>query len=88
MSAETIKSSLVKLRESLDNAGEVDAETLALAQSLELDIQKLLDAESENPPLNSSVDVAMALETRFEQEHPRTAGIVREIINALHKMGI
>lgn len=86
MSNDSIKQALIKLRESLDEANEVDEETLALAQSLEIDIQKMLDSESAE--VSSSVDVAMSLETRFESEHPVAASIVREIINALHKMGV
>ncbi len=86
MSNDNIKQALIKLRESLDDANEVDEETLALAQSLEVDIQKILDSESAE--ITNSMDVAMSLETRFESEHPMAASIVREIINALHKMGV
>ncbi len=88
MSNESIKASLIRLRESIDESDSVDEETLALAQSLEADIQRVLDTEHGTMPVDSSVDAAMALETKFEADHPVTAGIVREIINALHKMGV
>lgn len=83
----SIKRSLNKLQQLLDSSG-VDGETLALAQQLEADIQQTLDENSGEPNINSSVDLAMALESRFELEHPVAAGCVREVINALHKMGI
>ncbi len=87
MSEDTIKASLLKLKQQLDTTESVDEETLAIAQSLEVDIQKLLDTNEANN-IDSSVDIAMSLETRFESKHPTAAGIMRELINALQKMGI
>ncbi len=87
MSEDSIKTSLLKLQEQLANTESVDPETLAIAQELEANIQTLLDKESESD-VGSSVDTALSLEARFESEHPTTAAIVREIISALHKMGI
>lgn len=87
MSADSIKEALQKLREQIDSAESVDEETLSLAQSLEVDIQKLLDAEADDPE-NSPVNLANSLEARFETNHPVAAGIVREIVNTLQKMGI
>ncbi len=87
MSEDSIKNSLIKLQEQLAKTGSVDPETLAVAQQLEANIQQLLDKETEND-LAPSMDTAMSLEARFESEHPTAAGVVRELINALHKMGI
>lgn len=88
MGEQSINSALIKLRESLDNTDEINEETLSLAQDLELDIQQILNKDKENPPIENVMDLALALETRFETEYPVAAGFVREIINALHKMGI
>jgi len=88
MNDENIKASLIKLRESLNTTDCVDEETLALAQNLEADIEKMLNKENETASVNSSVDMAMVLETKFETDHPVAAGIIREIIYALHKMGV
>ncbi len=87
MSEDSIKTSLLKLREQIESADKLDDETLAIAQNLEADIQKRLD---ENAPenFNSSVDLATSLETRFEAEHPTAAAVVRELISVLQKMGI
>ncbi len=86
--SESIKASLIKLRESLEKGNSVDEETLALAQSLEIDIQRILDSNEDSGEINTSRDLALALESRFELDHPVAATCVREIINALHKMGI
>ena len=87
--SDSVKSALKRLQDTLQNAADVDEETLALAQRLEADIQKKLDEEGERgEDIESSVDLAIALESRFESEHPVAAGLMREIINALHKMGI
>lgn len=86
--SDSIKTSLKKLRESLDQGKPVDEETLALAQGLEIDIQKILDTNTLEDTTSSSLDIALALESRFALEHPIAATCVREIINALHKMGI
>lgn len=88
MSEGSIKASLSKLREQLNNSTSVDAETLEIAQKLEADIRLILDQDADVNSIDSSVDIAMSLEARFETEHPVAAGIVRELINALHKMGI
>lgn len=88
MGEKSINAALIKLRESLANTDEINEETLSLAQDLEQDIQQILNKDQENPEIESVMDLALALETRFESEHPVAAGLVREIINALHKMGI
>lgn len=91
MSSNQLKQSLIKIRESLDNADSIDEETLALARELEIDIEKIVAAKSmadSDTSLDSSMDLATALEAKFESEHPVAASFVRELINALHKMGI
>lgn len=84
----SIKNTLKDLRELLDQGKPVDEETLALAQSLEIDIQKILDIDDATDTTDSSMDIALTLESRFAAEHPVAATCVREIINALEKMGI
>ncbi len=88
MPSDQLKQSIIKIRESLSTADSIDEETLALAQELENDISNIVSANAPQEELNSSLDLATALEARFESEHPVAASFVREIINALHKMGI
>lgn len=88
MSEDSITASLIKLREQLESSESVDDETLEIAQQLEADIQLILSKNEDVSNIDSSVDIALSLEARFESEHPVAAGIVRELINALHKMGI
>lgn len=87
MSKDSLKASLLRLREQIENAEHIDDETLAIAQNLEVDIQKRLD-ENDPERFNSSVDLATALETRFETHHPTAAAVIRELIQILQKMGI
>ena len=88
MSEASINASLKKLRESLEQADNIDEETLVLAQTLEADIQKALNAEKGEIETDSPADLAMELETRFESSHPLVAGLLREIVNTLHKIGV
>ncbi len=88
MAQDQLKESLQKLRESLNNADSVDAETLELARNLEADIEKIVSVSAPDDALDSSIDLATALEAKFETEYPLTSGIIREIINTLHKIGV
>ena len=89
MSNDQLKQSLIKIRESLNATDSVDEETLALAKALENDISNIVGAEDASiEEIETSMDLATALEARFESDHPVAANFVREIINALHKMGI
>lgn len=89
MTNDQIKQSLIEIRESLANADSVDDETLALAKALEDDFDRLEARDADQDlDLSNSMDLATALETRFEADHPVAANLLREVINALHKMGI
>ncbi|VUD51708.1 hypothetical protein TDB9533_01481 [Thalassocella blandensis] len=89
MSNDQLKQSLIKIRESLKSNEAMDEETLALAKALEIDLSKLVAADDASiEEIETSMDLATALEARFESDHPVAASFVREIINALHKMGI
>lgn len=88
MDTEQLKKSLINLRESLSDSQTLDPETLALARNLESDIEQLVSAPNPDDTIHSSLDLAVALEAKFESEHPLASRLVREIIDALHKMGI
>jgi len=88
MSDSPVKASLIKLRESIDKSEDIDHETLQLAQALEADIQQVLSVNATPTHVDSSLDLAIALESRFESKHPTVAGIARDIIDSLQKMGI
>ncbi|MFT5083342.1 MAG: hypothetical protein ACI9Y1_001384 [Lentisphaeria bacterium] len=88
MSNKQLKQAIMNIRESLADTESVDDETLELAQALEADLNRIASQAAPVEEISSSLDLAIALEAKFESEHPVTAGFVREVIDALHKMGI
>lgn len=94
MSYQTIVELLEKLRTEL-KADELDDSTLSLFEQFDADIQSAIQrkadeetSESILEETESLVDTAKRLETHFAAEHPVAESALREIINALAKMGI
>ena len=88
MSDQNIKELLARLQQELENADSIDDETRELVRDLDEDIHRLVDPESDLDDFDSVVDRATAIETRFAIEHPRAERFLREIINALGRVGI
>jgi hypothetical protein len=88
MSEQNIKDLLIKLQAELEKAERVDSETLDLVRELDDDIHRLVDPESDLNDYDSVIDRANAIETRFAVDHPRAEQFLREIINALSRVGI
>ncbi len=85
MNRETIRELLVRLRHSLDPS-EVDSDTLDSMRMLDADILRFID--SKEAPAQTLVNQAKALEVKFAVEHPVAERILREIIEALARMGV
>lgn len=81
MSGERIRELLAELNRELDSTEDLDAETTALLQELNEDIEALA---SQSP----AVERARSLESRFAADHPVAARVAREIADLLTKMGI
>jgi len=88
MSEKNIKDLLVQLQEELEKADAVDSETLKLVRELDDDIHRLVDPESDLNDYDSVIDRANAMETRFAVDYPTAERFLREIINALSRVGI
>lgn len=88
MSEQNIKDLLVQLQKELEKARTVDPETLDLVRELDDDIHRLVDPESDLNDFDSVIDRANAIETRFAVDHPTAERFLREIINALSRVGI
>lgn len=84
MSNERIKELMAQLHSELESA-QVDEETLNLARSLDVDIQRVIEEGEENENL---LDQARDAEARFAAEHPVAEKLVREVIDILGKIGI
>lgn len=87
MSNSQIRELLAKLQDEVRNT-ELDADTRSLVQELDSDIHNLLESNSDEPETDSLLQRAKALEANFATEHPTVERFMREVIDALARMGI
>ena len=71
-----------------DRSNHIDEDTAELVISLDEDIHRLIDPNIENDSMDSIPGLTTSLEARFAAEHPIAEGLIRDIIEALGKMGI
>jgi hypothetical protein len=88
MNDKSLKELLGKLHEALENTDKVDPETLVLVRELDEDINRLVESGSSEGEFDNVVDRAKSVETRFAVDHPVAERFLREIIDALAKVGI
>ncbi len=87
MSNAQIQELLQKLQEEIQKT-ELDDETRAMVRDLDSDIHGLLTKEGEGGESDSVLEKARELETNFATEHPTIERFMREVIDALVRMGI
>ena len=90
MSEQQLRDLLARLHKELENTDEVDAETLELVRELDTEINRLVESESDSgsDEFDNVMDHAKSVETRFAVDHPVAERFLREIIDALAKVGI
>jgi hypothetical protein len=88
MDDQQLRDLLARLHKELENTDEVDAETLELVRELDTEINRLVESDSGGDEFDNVVDHAKAVETRFAVDHPVAERFLREIIDALSKVGI
>lgn len=88
MTEKSLKELLSDLNRELENTREIDADTLKLVEDLDDEINRLLDPETDDEDFDSVIDRARSVETRFAIDHPVAERFLREIIDALAKVGI
>jgi ElaB/YqjD/DUF883 family membrane-anchored ribosome-binding protein len=94
MSIDNIKTSLEKLRSTLENNSMVDSELKGLLQSLDNDIQELLDSSGTAAAAPASdlrsalVERAQGISARLAVNHPHLQPVLRQIADTLTDMGI
>lgn len=76
---------LHELHTELDNPEAIDAESRRQLQGLADDIQAAIDSAGEAESDGNELQRAVL---EFETEHPRIAGILGQIADALSKLGI
>jgi len=87
MSNKQIRDLLEKLQAEIRKTG-LDDETRNLVRNLDADIHDLLDPEKEQTDADSIVERAQELEANFATEYPAAERFMREVIDALVRMGI
>ena len=88
MNDKSLKELLNSLHAVLEKTDEVDPETLELVRNLDEEINRLVESDSSEGDFDSVVDQAKSVETRFAVDHPVAERFLREIIDALSKVGI
>jgi len=69
-------------------AARMDAETEAALRQLDTDIHRLLDPGQETPESEPLIERARQLEADFAAKHPVFEGFMREVVDALVKIGV
>ncbi len=88
MSDKQLKDLLARLQTELENTDEVDSETLELVRELDVDISRLVESGSADDEFENVIDRAQSMETRFAANYPAAERFLREIIDALARIGI
>jgi len=88
MKDKSLKELLNNLHAVLEKTDEVDPETLELVRNLDEEINRLVESDSTEDDFDNVVDQAKAVETRFAVDHPVAERFLREIVDALSKVGI
>ena len=88
MSDPNLKDLLNRLQDALDHTESVDEETLQLVKELDEDINRLIETGAEGDDYDNLVERAQSVETRFAVDHPVAERFLREIIDALARIGI
>lgn len=82
MDLDTIKATLRQLHQEIETGGKLDPELVSLLQTLEEDLHKARPAE------DSLTERAQSISARFSADHPYLASTLRDLADALGKMGI
>ena len=89
MPKEKLRALLEELHQELASAENVDAESQALLEQVAGDIRNLVDVEAaDGDSHGSAASRAQDAALRFESEHPRLAGVLNQLVDALNKLGI
>lgn len=90
MTTEEMKAALRQLHSELATKETIDPETRDLLRTLELDIHSALDQpESETAPDTSDLTTRLdSMAAQFETDHPQIAPVLRQVGDALARIGI
>jgi phosphate uptake regulator len=83
-----LKDLLNNLQDALEQMESVDAETLDLVRELDDEIHRLTEAGAQPDEIEGVMDQAKSMEARFAVDYPVAERFLREIIDALSRVGI
>jgi hypothetical protein len=86
MKKRTIREILAQLRHELQRAEDIDLDSRRRMEELHRDVEGI--DERSNLDVESLLDRARELETRFAAQHPTLERIARDLADALAKMGV
>ena len=86
MPKERLRATLSELHDELKTTPAVDAEARRQLQEVSADIDRLLHANEQ--PAATHVDTLATLATRFERDHPTLAAAIRQVADALSRVGL
>ena len=86
MSDEDIRRALQALHAELESAEPIDPELVSLLKEVDSDIHRALEASA--PSLEGLGDRLEWLAAKLAVSHPRVEGFLRELVDALGKLGI
>jgi hypothetical protein len=87
MSNTQIRELLARLQKEMQGT-ELDDDTRSMVRDLDAEIHELLEAGEESAATDVVVEKARELESSFATEHPTIERFLREVIDALVRMGI
>ncbi len=87
MSSERIRELMAQLRAETQTT-EIDGPAREALKQLDADIHRLLDPEDETDESSDLIERAQQLEAEFAASHPGVERFMREVIDALVKIGI
>jgi U3 small nucleolar ribonucleoprotein component len=88
MPRDKLKNALETIREELSSSREFDDQTRSLLEDLDREIDNVLMETSESAPDRSLANEVEAMTARFEADHPRLGQVLREVSDALSKLGL
>lgn len=87
MSNESIKQLLAQLHQEIQQT-ELTEDTRSMIAEFDKDIDRLLDPDDDHDTTEPALDMATKLEAEFASQHPLAEKLLREITEALSRMGI
>lgn len=88
MTDQKLKDLLNSLQQAMEQTEKIDAETADLVRELDEEIHRLTEAGARPDDVEGVLDQAKSMETRFAVDHPVAERFLREIIDALSRVGI